>query len=98
MPKRISNENSISEVLQFIIKENKLENGIDSIAVEQAWHKIMGAPISKYTSQITFKKQTLYVKLTSSVVRQELSYGKDKIKVLLNEELKKEIVKDIVLQ
>jgi hypothetical protein len=40
----------------------------------------------------------LYVKLTSAVLREELSYGKQKIIVMLNEELRKEIVKDLVLR
>jgi hypothetical protein len=38
------------------------------------------------------------VSLTSSVLREELNYGKDKIIAMINEELGKEVVKKVVLR
>jgi len=40
----------------------------------------------------------LYVELTSAVLREELSYGKDKIIKMINEELRREIVREVVLR
>lgn len=98
MAKRNSNESSISEVLQQFIQVNKLEAGMDKIDVEQAWKSLMGNGVNSYTQEVILKGTTLYVKLTSAVLREELSYGKQKIIVMLNEELRKEIVKDLVLR
>jgi hypothetical protein len=98
MAKRTSNESSISEVLQQFIQVNKLESGMDKIDVEQAWKSLMGNGVNSYTQEVILKGTTLYVKLTSAVLREELSYGKQKIIVMLNEELRKEIVKDLVLR
>lgn len=47
---------------------------------------------------VELKGSTLYVSLSSSVLREELSYGKDKIIAMLNEELRKEVVKTLVLR
>jgi hypothetical protein len=98
MAKRLSNESSISEVLQQFIQVNKLEAGMDKIDVEQAWKSLMGNGVNSYTQEVILKGTTLYVKLTSAVLREELSYGKQKIIAMLNEELRKEIVKDLVLR
>jgi hypothetical protein len=98
MAKRTSNESSISEVLQQFIQANKLEAGMDKIDVEQAWKSLMGNGVNSYTQEVILKGTTLYVKLTSAVLREELSYGKQKIIAMLNEELRKEIVKDLVLR
>jgi len=98
MTKRLSNESSISEVLQQFIQVNKLEAGMDKIDVEQAWKSLMGNGVNSYTQEVILKGTTLYVKLTSAVLREELSYGKQKIIAMLNEELRKEIVKDLVLR
>jgi hypothetical protein len=98
MAKRTSNESSISEVLQQFIQVNKLEAGMDKIDVEQAWKSLMGNGVNSYTQEVILKGSTLYVKLTSAVLREELSYGKQKIIAMLNEELRKEIVKDLVLR
>ncbi|MDG1052323.1 MAG: DciA family protein, partial [Flavobacteriaceae bacterium] len=40
----------------------------------------------------------LYVSLSSSVLRQELSYGKQKIVDLINEEIGKNLINKIVLR
>ena len=98
MAKRLSNESSISEVLQQFIQQNRLESGMDKIDVEQAWKSLMGNGVNSYTREVILKGSTLYVKLTSAVLREELSYGKQKIITMINEELRKEVVKDIVLR
>ena len=98
MAKRLSNESSLSEILKEFIQVNKLEAGMDRIDVEKAWKELMGNGINNYTQEVVLKGSTLYVKLTSSVYRDELSYGKQKIITLLNEELRKEIIKDLILR
>lgn len=98
MAKRQSNESSISDVLQQFIQQNRLEAGMDKIDVEQAWKNLMGNGVNSYTQEVILKGTTLYVKLTSAVLREELGYGKQKIITMLNEELRKEVVKDIVLR
>ncbi len=98
MAKRLSNESSIADVLKEFIHVNKLEQGMDKIDVEQAWKKLMGNGVNAYTQDVILKGTTLYVKLTSSTLREELSYGKQKIIAMLNEELGKEVVKELVLR
>lgn len=98
MAKRFSNEVSISEVLQQFIKVNKLESGMDKIDVEQAWKNLMGNGVNSYTQEVILKGNTLYVKLTSAVLREELSYGKDKIIRMLNDELRKDVVTSLVFR
>ena len=66
--------------------------------VEQAWKNLMGNGVNSYTQEVILKGTTLYVKLTSAVLREELSYGKQKIITMLNEELRKELVKDLVFR
>lgn len=98
MAKRLSNESSISDVLKEIIEVNKLDKGLNQISVADAWKNLMGNGVNNYTRNVLLKGSTLYVELTSSVLREELSYGKDKIIKMINEELKREVVKDVVLK
>jgi hypothetical protein len=98
MAKRLSNESSIGDVLKEFIQLNKLEAGMDKIDVEQAWKNLMGNGVNSYTQEVILKGTTLYVKLTSAVLREELSYGKQKIITMLNDELRKEVIREIVLR
>ena len=98
MAKRLNNESSIGDVLKEIIQVNKLQPGIDQIAVKEAWKNLMGNGVNSYTKNILLKGTVLYVELTSSVLREELSYGKDKIIKMINEELRRDIVKEVILR
>ncbi|AXO79948.1 DUF721 domain-containing protein [Olleya aquimaris] len=98
MAKRSNNLLNISEALQDFVTENKLEKGLDKVNVRDAWSKLMGNGINNYTTAIELKRDTLYIQLSSSALREELSYGNQKIITMLNEELGKEIIKKLVLR
>ncbi|MFN3754221.1 DUF721 domain-containing protein [Flavobacterium sp.] len=98
MAKRLSNESSIGDVLKAFIETNKLQNGMDKIDVQEAWKSLMGNGVNSYTKEVVLKGSTLYVSLTSAVLRDELSYGKQKIITMINEELRKEVVTAIILR
>lgn len=98
MAKRINNDSTIGDVLKQIIQVNKLQPGIDQVGVKDAWKNLMGNGVNSYTRNVTLKGNTLYVELTSSVLREELHYGRDKIVKMINEELKREVVVSVVLR
>ena len=57
----------------------------------------MGKNIQKYTYKVYYKKGILYVKLKSSVLKEELTFEKVKIIKLINKELGKEYIKEMEL-
>lgn len=89
---------SIGDALKAFVEQNKLEKGLDKHQVEDAWTSLMGPGINNYTTKVILKNDTLYVSLSSSVLREELSYGKEKIVNMINEELGKEVVKTLILR
>jgi hypothetical protein len=98
MTKRLNNESTIGAVLQQIIQTNKLQPGMDQIDVREAWKQLMGNGVNTYTKNVVLKGSTLYVELGSSVLRDELSHGKSKIIKMINEELRRDVVKEVVLR
>jgi hypothetical protein len=98
MAKRFNEEHSMQDILKEFIQVNKLDAGMDKIDVEQAWKNLMGNGVNNYTEEVLLKRTTLYVKLSSTILKNELGYGKDKIIRMINEEMGKEVVKSIVLR
>ncbi|KGO87560.1 RNA-binding protein [Flavobacterium rivuli WB 3.3-2 = DSM 21788] len=98
MAKRLNENSSIGDVLKEIMQVNNLQQGMDKIDVRDAWKSLMGNGVNNYTREIMLKGTTLYVELTSAVLREELSYGKAKIVSMINTELGREVVKDVVLR
>ena len=88
----------VNSILNNLIENSSLKGGLNNIKIQTIWKKTMGDNINSYTSEITLKKHTLYINLSSSVLREELSYGKEKIIKLLNEELNAEIIRKIILR
>ncbi len=97
MKKRHNENMSLSEALKEFVDTNKLQKGLDKIDVQEAWVNLMGNGVNNYTTNVQLKNSTLYVQLSSSVLREELSYGKEKIINLLNESLGKPLIKSLVL-
>jgi len=98
MAKRKNEHLNMSEAMQEFIKENRLQKGMDKVEVKEAWVKLMGNGVNNYTSAVEFRSNTLYVSLSSSVLREELSMGKSKIIKMLNEELGKDLIRKLVLR
>lgn len=98
MAKRNNSILSFSDALKDFVETNKLDKGLDKVNVRDAWAKLMGNGVNNYTTNIELKFGTLYVQLSSSVLREELNYGKNKIIQMLNEELGKEVIKKVVLR
>ncbi|WP_242157839.1 DUF721 domain-containing protein [Aestuariivivens sediminis] len=98
MPKRHNEYISIKEALKEFVETNKLNKGLNKVNVAEAWAKLMGKGVNNYTTGIHLERHTLYIHLSSSVLREELSYGKQKIIRMLNEELGEEIVTKLILR
>lgn len=97
MAKRLNEFQSMEDLMKDVIKENKLTKGINQISVKEAWAKLMGNGVVSYTSKVELNGKTLVVKLKSSVLREELSYGKEKIIKMMNEELGEALISKIIL-
>ena len=85
----------IKAILGEFISKNALSDGIDTARIQENWSSIMGENISAYTKEVSFQQDVLIVKLSSSILRQELSYGKEKIVEMINKSLGGNKIQDI---
>ncbi len=97
MAKRENDSFLIKDLMKSFIKENNLSKGMQKMEIEEAWSRLMGQGVMSYTNKVQLQNKTLIVSLTSSVLREELSYGKDKIIKMMNEEMGEILIKKIML-
>ena len=88
---------SVSKVLDEIIQSKALNNGITNARINELWFKLMGNNIFNYTEKISLKGKTLFVSLNNAALREELNYGKEKIKKMINDQLGKNTIGKVVL-
>jgi predicted nucleic acid-binding Zn ribbon protein len=70
---------------------------MQKMKVEEIWTKMMGPGIATHTTSVRLQNKTLIIQLSSSVLREELSYGKEKIIKMINEELGEEAIGKLML-
>ncbi|CAI8339054.1 MAG: Uncharacterised protein [Polaribacter sejongensis] len=97
MAKRENDSFSVKDLMQGFIKENNLSKGMQKIKVEETWHKMMGPGVATHTTSVKLQNKTLIIQLNSSVLREELSYGKEKIIKMMNEAIGSDVISKLML-
>ena len=95
---RKSNEQTLKEVLQEMVEFYKLRSKLNQSKIRQLWHEMMGSMVSKYTTGIKLRRKKLYIDISSAPLRQELSFGKEKIVKMLNEALGDNYIEDVIIR
>ena len=93
--KRTSNEAPLKEVIDRWLKAYKLDGKMKEIEVVNAWPELMGTAVAHRTKEISIRNKTLYLKMESSVMRDELAHGKSIIIQRVNDHAGFEIINDI---
>lgn len=92
------NQQHISDVIQGFLKEYELDGKMKEIELVNRWEEIVGKSIYRHTLRIYLNGKTLYLKIDSSVVRQELHYGKQQLLERINEAMGEVLVESVVLK
>ncbi|HET6244940.1 MAG: DUF721 domain-containing protein [Bacteroidetes bacterium] len=93
--KRSSNQQSIGEAITDFLKRFRIDVKLAEVSAVASWEKLMGVTVAKRTKEIVIKNKTLYLKIESSALKDELSYSKEKIKDLINKEAGMVVVENV---
>ena len=88
---------TLKEALQMMVREFKLGSGLHESQIRESWSRLMGNMIARHTSNISLRKGKLYLKIESAALKQELTYSKDKIKEIFNQELGENVITDVLI-
>ncbi len=93
-----TNTQILSEVLKDFFKENPhINRKISETRLINAWGTVLGKATVRYTENIYIKNNTLYVSLSSAVLRNELSMCRADLINKLNQEAGMKVIENIVL-
>ena len=89
---------NVGDIIRKLMKNPKLSGKLDELDALAIWDDIMGDALLKYITDRKIHKSTLYVKLKSAPMRNELSYKKTELLQQINKRLGKPFLKDIILK
>ena len=71
-----NNTEQVGDVIRRLLRQEGLETPLNEYRLIEAWKDVVGPVIVRYTQNLYIKNQVLYVHLSSSVLRQELSMSR----------------------
>ena len=89
---------SIAEAMKDYIREMRLEDKLMEVNLVNSWEEMVGKAIASRTLKVYIKDQVLYIRLNSSVARNELMMLREALREKLNEKAGKELIREIVLR
>lgn len=94
---RNKNNITIGQALDRMVSDFKIKGKLDETRIKQGWEQIMGKTIARHTSNVGLKNGKLYVTISSSSLKQNLSYELETIKNRINEELGTNAVEQVII-
>ena len=84
--------------MKQMFKDCDMIDKVNEMDVIKTYRSVVGDLISKLTQDIKLSDKTLYVKLSSAALRNELSYKKQDLIIRINTELNSEAITSIIFQ
>ena len=91
-----NNDKTIKEVINDLLDSYRLRKKFDETALIAAWPELMGTAIANRTKQLYINDKKLFVRVESSVIKNELLMMKSQIINRLNEKAGHEVILSIV--
>jgi predicted nucleic acid-binding Zn ribbon protein len=94
---RKPNDKSIKEAMDQLLQVYKLQQKFDETALIAAWPEMMGVAIANRTKELYIRQKKLFVRVESSVIKNELMMMRSQIIEKMNEQAGGEVIVEIVL-
>ncbi len=95
---RKSNQQSIGEIVEQFLKENRLDKKLKRAHVIGCWEELMGKVVANHTRNLYFSDQVLFVELDSPALRNELVFRKAEVVKKINADAGEELIKEVVFK
>ncbi len=93
---RKSSTSTIKEAINALLDAYKIRGKFNETNITASWERIMGVAVANRTTELYIKNGTLFVKLTSAVLKNELSMSKTKILANFEQDCGEKMVDHIV--
>lgn len=93
---RKTNDKPIKEALEQMLKVYKIKRRFDETAVVAHWPEIVGKAVANRTKELYIHQKKLFIRIESSVIKNELILMRAQIIQKINEEAGDVLVEDII--
>jgi hypothetical protein len=95
---RRSKTQKIDDLIRQVLKENNLDGRLKEYELIHSWEKVIGKTVANATTEIYIRNRKLFVKVRSSVIRNELLMIREGLMRALNREVQANIIDEIIVR
>ena len=96
--RRQNKKKSIAEIIDDFSNQNLWKEKFHEAKILVEWDKLYGNIFSRYTDDIYFKNKTIYIKINSSSLKNELNYQKSNLIEKLNQSIGEKIISKKIIK
>lgn len=93
---RKPNDKTMKEAIDQMLSVYKLKRRFDETAVVAAWPDIVGKPVANRTSELFISNKKMFLRIESSIVKNELVMMRSQIIEKINAEAGDKLIEEII--
>jgi predicted nucleic acid-binding Zn ribbon protein len=95
---RKSQTQKISAVISECLRELNIDRKLKEVSLVSQWEELMGKTVAVRTDRIYIRNRTLYLHVTSAILKNELIMMRNQIIERLNENAGEKLIESIVIR
>ena len=93
---RRANDKSLKEAIEQMLNVYKIKRKFDETSVIAHWPELVGKPVANRTKELFINNKKLFLRVESSVIKNELMMMRTQIIEKINEEAKAILIEEII--
>jgi predicted nucleic acid-binding Zn ribbon protein len=93
---RKANDKTLKEAIEQMLNVYKIKRRFDETGIVSAWPDLVGKSVANRTKEIYIHNKKLFLRIESSVIKNELLMMRNQIIAKINEEYKSILVEEII--
>ena len=85
----------VGDVVRTLLRQQGLEAPLNEYRLIQSWTEVLGTSVERYTRELYIRGQTLFVRLSSPVLKNELLMQRTLLVQRLNTAVGAQVITDI---
>jgi hypothetical protein len=93
---RKTNDKSLKEAIEQMLQVYKIKKRYDETSVIAHWPELVGKMVASRTKELFVRDKKLFLRIESSVIKNELMLMRSQIITKINDEAKGKLVEEII--
>jgi len=91
-----TNDKSLKEAIEQMLQVYKIKRKYDETGIKASWPELVGKSVANRTKEIYIHDKKLFLRIESSVIKNELILMRSQIIEKINNEAKSVLIEDII--